>query len=79
VAGDGYQTSRVPSTPCRTREVCRRIGESYLRGRVETASGPLGLYVMWTWQLHPVPYGESTAGSPDLATLILAPLDRPLP
>jgi len=76
---DGYRSSRVPSTPCTTREICRRIGESYLRGVVETASGPLGLYVMWTWQLHPVPYGQSTATGRDLASLILAPLDRPLP
>lgn len=76
---EGFQSVAVPTTPCVTREACRRIGESYLRGVVETTSGPLGLYVMWTWQLQPVRYGDPTATGIDLATLILAPLDRPLP
>lgn len=77
--GDGYESFAAPTTPCFTREDCRRIGESYLRGVVETEKGPLGLYVMWTWQFQPVPYGERTASGRDLAALILAPLDRPLP
>lgn len=76
---EGFQSFAAPTTPCVTREACRRIGESYLRGLVETAKGPLGLYVLWTWQRQPVPYGETTATSLDLATLILAPLERPLP
>lgn len=75
---EGYRTIQAPSTPCATRESCRNIGESYLQGVVDTASGPLGVYLLWTWELDPrVIAGR---GSDDyLAALVVAPLDRPLP
>lgn len=74
---EGYRVAEAPSTACSTREACRRIGESYLRGLVETEGGPLGLYLLWTWQFQPVPYGETTASGRNVAALMLAPLDRP--
>ena len=76
---DGFTSSQVPSTPCQTREACRRLGESYLRGIVHTDGGPLGLYLHWTWQLGPVPVGMSGGGGADLTALVIAPLDRALP
>lgn len=76
---DGFVSLQAPSTPCATREACRWLGESYLRGVVNTDSGPMGLYLLWTWQLGPVPVGMSGGGGADLAALVMAPLDRALP
>ena len=78
-SGDGYTSMQVPSTPCDTREQCRWLGESYLRGIVNTDRGMLGLYLLWTWQLGPVPVGLAGGGGADLTVLVMAPLDRPLP
>lgn len=74
----GYRAAPAPLTPCPTHQGCRELGESYLRGIIDTASGPLGFYVMWPWQLHPVGLDESAPDGSNVVSFIVAPLDRPL-
>lgn len=58
----GFEVRAAPSTPCRTRSGCRRVGESYLVAALEAGERAFGVYAFWAW-------------SGPLA-LYLSPLDR---